>query len=188
MIKWKSLGAAALCAMTWFNASASNSSYTAVIGASKLEFTGTQAGAEFNGTFHGYTADVDFDPDSLDRARIDVEIQLATVDTKDTDRDHTIRGADIFDAPHFPTAHYVSRSIEKSGSGYRAQGALTMRGVTKDVPITFQFVPSPGSAKLVGAARIKRLDFGAGQGDWKSTEWIADAVKISFALALNAKQ
>jgi len=54
-----SLGAAARCAMAWLNASASNSSYTAVAGASKLEFTGTQAGAEFNGTFHDYTASVE---------------------------------------------------------------------------------------------------------------------------------
>ena len=62
-------------------------------------------------------------------------------------------------------AHYVTRSIAKSGSGYTALGVLTLRGVTKEVPINFQFVPSNGSAKLV-----------------------ADAVRISFALVLNAKQ
>ena len=51
-----------------------------------------------------------------------------------------------------------------------------------------EFIPANGSAKLVGTAQIKRLDFGAGQGDWKSTEWVADPVRISFALMLNAKQ
>lgn len=187
MIKWKSFGVTALCAMTWFTASASNSSYTPVIAASKLEFTGIQAGAEFKGAFHAYTATVDFDPDAVDRAHIDVQIQLASVDTQDKDRDQTIRGADIFDTARFPTAHYVTRSIVKSGSGYTATGALTLRGVTKEVPISFQFTPSGQSAKLIGTAQLKRLDFGAGQGDWKSTEWIADLVKISFALVLNPK-
>jgi polyisoprenoid-binding protein YceI len=43
------------------------------------------------------------------------------------------------------------------------------------------------SAKLVGTAQLKRLDFGVGRGDWKSTGWIADPVRISFALMLNAK-
>jgi polyisoprenoid-binding protein YceI len=62
-----------------------------------------------------------------------------------------------------------------------------LRGVTKDVAINFQFLPANESAKLVGTAQLKRLDFGAGQGDWKSTEWIADPVKISFALVLNPK-
>ena len=41
--------------------------------------------------------------------------------------------------------------------------------------------------KLEGSAKLKRLDFGAGQGDWKSTEWVADAVKISFSLVLKPK-
>ena len=75
----------------------------------------------------------------------------------------------------------------KTASGYSAQGALTLRGVTKDVPIDFQFTPSAGAAKLVGTASLKRLDFGVGQGDWKSTEWVADAVKISFSLVLKPK-
>jgi hypothetical protein len=30
-----------------------------------------------------------------------------------------------------PVAHYVTRSIAKSGNGYTAIGALTLRGVTK---------------------------------------------------------
>ena len=187
-MKKTSIGAVALCATVWLNASASNSSYTAATGASKLEFTGMQAGAEFNATFHEYTASVEFNPDALEAARIDVHIQLASVDTKDKDRDKTIRGPDIFDTAHFPVAHYVTRSITKSGSGYAAIGVLTLRGVTKDVPITFQLVPSNGSAQLVGTAQLKRLEFGAGQGDWKSTEWVADLVKISFALVLNGKQ
>jgi polyisoprenoid-binding protein YceI len=143
-----SLGAAALCAT----------------GASRLEFAGMQAGAEFNGTFHDYTASVAFNPDALEGARIDVQIQLTSVDTKDKDRDKTIRGPDIFDIAHFPVAHYVTRSITKSGSGYTAIGALTLHGVTKDVPITFHFVPSSGSAKLAGTTQLKRLEFGAGRG------------------------
>jgi polyisoprenoid-binding protein YceI len=66
-------------------------------------------------------------------------------------------------------------------------GALTLRGVTKDVPIDFQFIKTAAAAKLEGSAKLKRLDFGAGKGDWKSTEWVADAVKISFSLVLKPK-
>jgi len=49
------------------------------------------------------------------------------------------------------------------------------------------FTPSSSGAKLEGSAKLNRLDFGAGQGDWKSTEWIADAVKINFSLVLKPK-
>jgi len=154
---------------------------------SRLEFTGVQAGAEFKGSFHKFTGAVDFAPQALAGAHIDVLIDLQSVDSMDKDRDTAIRGADIFDVAHFPTAHYVTRSFSKTTTGYTAVGALTLRGVTKDVPIEFQFTPGAGGAKLVGSARLKRLDFGAGQGDWKSTEWVADAVKITFSLALKPK-
>ena len=162
-------------------------SYSADPAQSRLEFTGVQAGADFKGTFHKFTAAVEFAPDALESSHIDVQIDLNSVDTMDKDRDTTIRGPDIFDVAHWPTAHYATRSFSKTATGYAAIGALTLRGVTKDVPIDFKFAPSPAGAKLDGNAKLKRLDFGAGQGDWKSTEWVADAVKISFSLALKPK-
>lgn len=161
--------------------------YAADPAQSKLAFTGVQAGAEFTGAFKKFTAAVDFAPDALDTAKIDVQVDLASEDTQDKDRDTTIRGPDIFDAAHSPTAHYVTRSIAKSANGFTAQGSLTLRGVTKDVPIQFQFTPSAGGARLTGSAQLKRLDFGVGRGDWKSTEWVADQVKVTFDLALKPK-
>lgn len=154
---------------------------------SRLEFTGVQAGAEFKGAFHKFSAEIEFAPDALASSRFDVQIDLKSVDSMDKDRDTTIRGPDIFDVAHYPTAHYVTRSFTKTAAGYTAVGSLTLRGVTKDVPIDFQFTQAAGGAKLDGSAKLKRLDFGAGQGDWKSTEWVADAVKISFSLVLKPK-
>ena len=154
---------------------------------SRLEFTGVQAGAEFKGAFHKFTADVAFAPDALASAHLDVQIDLKSVDSMDKDRDATILGADIFDVAHWPTAHYITRSFSKTATGYAALGSLTLRGVTKDVPIEFQFTQTAAGAKLEGSAKLKRLDFGAGQGDWKSTEWVADAVKISFTLVLKPR-
>jgi polyisoprenoid-binding protein YceI len=166
------------------NAAGAVASYSADPQQSRLEFVGVQAGADFKGSFRQFSAAVDFSPDALANSRIDVQVDLKSVDSMDKDRDTTIRGPDIFDVAHSPTAHYVTRSVAKSAAGYSAVGALTLRGVTKDVPIEFKFTQGAAGAKLEGTARLKRLDFGAGQGDWKSTEWVADEVKISFSLAL----
>jgi polyisoprenoid-binding protein YceI len=154
---------------------------------SRLEFVGVQAGAEFKGVFHKFTATVDFAPDTLASSRIDVQIDMNSVDSMDKDRDATIRGKDVFDVAHNPTAHYVTKSIAKTAAGFSAVGALTLHGVTKDVPIEFQFVPGAAGAKLSGSAKLNRLDFGVGQGDWKSTETVGDAVKINFSLVLTPK-
>jgi polyisoprenoid-binding protein YceI len=163
---------------------ASPASYTADPSASRLEFIGVQAGAEFKGSFRKFTAAVDFAPDSLASARFDVQIDLNSLDTMDKDRDQTMRGPDIFDIAHYPTAHYVTRSFTKTAAGYSAVGALTLHGVTKDVPIDFQFVSTAGQSKIEGTAKLKRLEFGVGQGDWKSTEWVKDEVKVAFSLVL----
>ncbi len=164
-------------------------SYSADPQQSHLDFVGVQAGAEFKGTFHKFTADIDFSPENLAAARMDVQIDLRSVDSMDKDRDTTVRGPDIFDVAHWPSAHYATRSITKTAAGYTAAGSLTLRGVTKDVPIVFRFTPGAAgaAARLDGSASLKRLDFGAGQGDWKSTEWVADAVKINFSLVLKPK-
>jgi polyisoprenoid-binding protein YceI len=168
-------------------ASAASASYTADTGHSRLEFVGVQAGAEFTGVFEKFTANVDFAPDALAGSRIDVQIDMNSVNSKDKDRDTTIRGKDVFDVAHNPTAHYVTKSITKTAAGYFALGALSLRGVTKDVPIAFQFSPGAAGAKLSGSAKLNRLDFGVGQGDWKSTETVGDAVKINFSLVLKPK-
>ena len=168
-------------------AHAAPASYAADPQSSKLEFTGVQAGADFKGVFHKFTAAVDFAPDALPASHLDVQIDMNSVDSQDKDRDKTIHGSDVFDVAHFPTAHYVTKSITKTASGYSAVGSLTMHGVTKDVPIDFQFAAAGGGAKLDGTAKLKRLDFGVGQGDWKSTEWVADLVKVNFSLVLKPK-
>jgi polyisoprenoid-binding protein YceI len=176
-----------IAAATAAAAAGSAAGFTADPAQSRLEFVGVQAGAEFKGVFHKFTASVDFAPDALATSRIDVQIDMNSVDSMDKDRDTTIRGKDVFDVPHNPTAHYVTKSIAKTAAGFAAVGALTLHGVTKDVPIEFQFAPAGGGAKLSGSAKLNRLDFGVGQGDWKSTDTVGDAVKINFSLVLKPK-
>jgi polyisoprenoid-binding protein YceI len=158
--------------------------YRAEPAQSRLEFEGTQAGAPLRAAFHRFSSAIDFSPDALAASHLDVTIDTGSVDSKDADRDATIKGADVFDVAHWPSAHYQTNSVTKVAAGFHAMGTLTLRGVTHDVPIDFTFVTAPGGATLEGSATLKRLDFGVGQGDWKSTEWIGDQVRIAFSLRL----
>lgn len=73
-----------------------------------------------------------------------------------------------------------------SGEGYLAQGTLTLRGVARPVPVRFTFERlADGGARLTGSTTLSRLEFGVGQGEWTSTEWIGDAVEVSFDLRLS---
>jgi polyisoprenoid-binding protein YceI len=151
---------------------------------SRLEFSGTQAGAPFKAVFKKFTASVGLDPARLATSRIDVQIDLNSLDSQDEERDKTIRSADFFDVARNPGSRYVTHAITKSANGYAATGSLTLHGVTRDVPIEFQYTPAAAGATLTGTSKVKRLDFGVGQGDWKSTEWVGDEVAIQFSLIL----
>ena len=90
----------------------------------------------------------------------------------------------------FPGKPKEATQIAKSGNGYVASGKLTIRGVSRDtqVPLTFRTATEQGQSAgyLAGSTTIHRLDFGVGQGDWKSTEWVANDVKVSYSLRLTA--
>lgn len=152
---------------------------------SKLSFVGTQAGAEFEGTFERFTAAIKFDPQDLAGSSFDVKIDMASVNSRDSERDDTVKSDDLFAAKQFPSAHYVAeRFTAKGGNKFTGAGKLTLRNVTRDVPIEFTFEKKDGSAWLKGSAQLKRLDFGVGQGDWKDTSTVANEVKVNFVLLL----
>ncbi len=163
--------------------------YTMVAPQSRLQFTGMQAGAPFTAQFHRFGATIAFAADDLADSRFDVQIDMRSADSQDKDRDGTMQGADIFDVARWPTAHYLTKSFARAGAaGYVATGSLTLRGVTRAVPLAFKFSTTPTGAVLTGSATLKRLDFGVGQGDWKSTEWVGNDVKIAFTLVLVPKR
>ena len=177
----KSTGATAAPAP---GAAAAPPTYAADPAHSSLGFAGTQAGAEFKGVFRKFSARVAFDPARLSASRIEVQIDTGSEDTQDGERDATLRSADFFDVAHHAQATYVTRTITQTAGGFSAVGTLTLRGVSRDVPISFTFRSAAGGAALAGSAAIKRLDFGVGQGEWKSTEWVGNDVRINFTLDL----
>ena len=52
--------------------------------------------------------------------------------------------------------------------------------------IEFTFDSKDGAAWLKGTAKIKRLDFGVGQGEWKDTSTVGNEVQVRFALRLKS--
>jgi polyisoprenoid-binding protein YceI len=157
---------------------------------SRLVFTATQAGGEFDGQFKRFQADIAFDPLDLPTSRFRVVIDTATADTGDPDRDAALRGPEFFASDRWATATYEApRFAAAAGGQFVARGRLTIRGVARDVPVTFTFKPSADgrSATLTGGATIRRLDFGVGQGEWQDTQWVGNDVRIRFDLLLHRK-
>lgn len=167
------------------------SAWTADAAKSTLEFTFEQAGAKTTGRFARFTANIDFAPATPEAGRFDVNIDIGSVDTRDKDRDTQLRAPELFDVVKFPRAQFEAAKFVPKGTQFEGTGKLTLRGVSRDVPITFTFqtLTEGGQpvAYLKGTATLKRLSFGVGQGEWKSTEWIADEVEVAFTLRLQPR-
>ena len=198
MTHWPRLSAlgwvlAALLAATPARATAASTTptpataWTTVAASSSIEFTGTLAGGEFTGKFQRFVAAIAFDPANLAGSRFRVEIETGSADTADADRDVALAGDEFFAVSRWPKATYEASQFAAAGPGqYQARGKLTIRGIARDVPVTFTFKSNADgrSAALSGRASVHRLDFGVGQGEWQDTKWLGDEVRIRFELAL----
>jgi polyisoprenoid-binding protein YceI len=100
---------------------------------------------------------------------LDITIDASSISTQNTQRDADLRGPAFFDVKQFPTIKYQGRGITNlSGNSWRMDGSLTIRGVTKVVPLTFTFsglFPNtkpgrPARAAFHAYAATKRADFG----------------------------
>jgi polyisoprenoid-binding protein YceI len=73
-------------------------------------------------------------------SRVEVEIQVATLDTRDAQRDESLRSPDFFDVEHYPTITFRSTKVEPGASAtWMLTGDLTVRGVTRAVTLEVDF-------------------------------------------------
>jgi len=158
--------------------------YTQAAGSS-LAFSFEQAGAQGSGAFKQFATTFDYDANNLAASKLDVKVQVGSLDTQDKDRDATLASADLFDTQKFPTATYSAASLAKGANGIEAVGKLTIRNVTKDLRVPLTIKPAGAGLELSGAVTIKRLDYGVGQGEWKATDSVGDAVKLTYKVVLN---
>jgi polyisoprenoid-binding protein YceI len=119
------------------------------------------------GRFDKTTGTITAASDPADCA-VDITIDTGTINTQNTERDDDLRSADFFDVKKFSTATYVGRGVRRAGSSWVMDGTLTIRGVSKVVPLTFTFrglfpdtpAGKPAPASFQGMAETRRGDFG----------------------------
>ena len=155
---------------------------------SDLTFTNTYQNVEYTGRFRRFDAKIAYDPGDLARAQFDVVVDIGSLDTRNGERDHTALGADFFDAAKFPKAYFVTTTFRQTADGkVVALGELKLRGIVKPVELAVTFIPHGDTATLDVTARLKRLDFGIGAGQWADPSMIGNDVTVHGHLVLHAK-
>ncbi|MDO5499139.1 MAG: YceI family protein [Propionibacteriaceae bacterium] len=103
----------------------------------------------------------------LQNARIDLTIQVASVDTRNPDRDTHLRSEDFFDVDQHPAITFTSTAGGAAAAEpLRGPGALPRQDVTRPVTIDFEFngaATDPfGNERvgLEGQVQVNRKDWG----------------------------
>jgi polyisoprenoid-binding protein YceI len=152
---------------------------------SSLTFTFTQLDAASTGQFKTFATELRYDEAHPEQGSLVVRVMIDSLDTQDGERDGTLKGADLFDAKKYPAATFAANSLVRNATGgLEAVGKLTIRGVSRDLRLPITLKPTANGMELSGQTTIKRLDFGVGQGEWKSTDSVGDDVKIQYKVAL----
>ncbi|PIB94525.1 YceI family protein [Caulobacter sp. FWC2] len=155
---------------------------------STLGFSATWSENAIEGRFKTWTADILFSPDALDRSKLTVAVDTASVDTGDAQRDTSLPSGDFFDTAEHPKATFTASKFRKTGEGkFVADGTLDLRGVKKPLSLPFSLKIDGDTATARGVTTLDRTTFGVGQGEWASTDEIAAKVKVSFSLTAKKK-
>jgi polyisoprenoid-binding protein YceI len=84
---------------------------------------------------------------------VEVEIPVASIDTRDASRDGHLRSGDFFDADNHPVLTYRSTRVTPlGGDRWIVDGELTVRGITRSVPLEVTF--EGGAKDPWGGSRI----------------------------------
>ena len=146
------------------------------------------------GAFRNIKGTVVYDTENPANSTVEAEIDAASIDTREAQRDAHLRSADFLDVEKFPAITFRSTKVEQAGDGeWKVAGDLTIHGVTRPVVLNVEG-PAPegkdpwGNLRSGASAttKIKRSDFGL---TWNAALetggfLVGDELKIELELAL----
>ncbi|RYB93939.1 polyisoprenoid-binding protein [Nocardioides oleivorans] len=118
------------------------------------------------GQFTAFSGTAKIDEATPSSSKVDLSIDVASIDSGTADRDGHLKSADFFDAETYPAITFSSTEVSRSGSDWTITGDLTIKDVTKPVTIEFEQTGSAvdpfGNTRVgfEGETTINRKDWG----------------------------
>ena len=152
--------------------------------------------ATVRGQFKVYSGEVHLDEEHPENSTVRLEIDAASVDTGNADRDNHLRTADFFDLGNHPKIVFTSTSVEKADDDvYTLIGDLTINGKTNPVSVEFELTGTSDDpwgnfrAGFEGRTTVNRRDWGLA---WnmpldKGGVLVSEKVKLEFDISATRK-
>lgn len=131
---------------------------------SKINFTVKGIFGTVHGSFSGLQATIQFSEKDLSASSMSASVEAKTVSTGITLRNSDLRDKEEwFNTEKYPKISFKSKKFEKTASGYKVLGDLTIKGITKPIEIPFTFTDKDGSGVFKGQFTIQRTEFNLGK-------------------------
>jgi len=147
--------------------------------------------SKVRGRFRNFSGEIVTGENPLD-STVTAEIDLSSIDTGNEQRDAHIRSADFFEVETYPTMTYASTGIREDEDGYVLDGELTLKGVTRSVPLKLElngFGPDAYGGTRAGftaTGEINRRDFNVNFSAPMQNGGVVVADKINLHLEIEA--
>jgi len=121
--------------------------------------------ATVDGRFTKFDGSITIDS-KLEKSKANLNVEIASIDTDNKDRDDHLKSADFFDAAKNPKMTFVTKKVIGTADNLKLVGDLTLKGKTKEVTLDVKYlgdVNDPfGNHKIAFTAtgKINRQDFG----------------------------
>jgi polyisoprenoid-binding protein YceI len=124
--------------------------------------------SKVRGRFTKWSGKLEIDEQDLSRSRVEVQIDVASVDTHEPQRDAHLRSGDFFEADKYPQITFKSERVAENGKDrLSVTGDLTIRGVTREVVLDVErggvVAKDPWGKRRAGftaTTTVHRKDFG----------------------------
>ena len=168
--------------------------YTIDSAHSRLGFVARHAMiTKVRGSFDEFAGEATIDGADPSKSSVSVTAQVASIDTRNEQRDGHLRTNEFLDAEKFPTVTFVSTAIaHDGGEEFQVTGDLTIKDVTKSITFPLEFQGSAtdpfGNQRIgfEGGTEIVRSDFGVSFNATLETGGVLVSDKITLELELSA--
>ena len=158
---------------------------------SELSFRIRHFVSKVRGTFGAWRGRIVADPQQLGDGRVEIVIDASTIDTQHERRDADLRSANFFEVETYPQITFTSRSVQVDGTDLTIVGDLTIRGITKPVTLTGEYIGTTTDNRgrrrigFEASTTVNRLDWGL---TWNRLAegggaMLGDDVEISIVVA-----
>ncbi len=174
----KKFGFLLLFSFFTFIIEAQNQSWAII--SSNINFKIKNAGFHINGTLSGLTGIIYFDVAKNSGNKIETSIDANTINTGNNTRDEHLKKEEYFSANKFPKISMSTATITKEADGkFKGMFTLTIKGISKIVPILFTYTEKEGKSKFAGSFTINRLDYGVGSSSFILSDNVTITLDVS---------